>query len=185
MISEAIRQRRAVRQFDGRPVEKKKIEALLETAVWAPNDRLREPWHFYVIQGDAKKRYEEAAERFLQERFPTKPKLVEESLKVLYTIPALIIVTADTLQDDADSTEDNVYAACCAAYNIWLAAAEQGLGCVWRTRGIGLVRDERLRSLLNCPAHRKIIGTLCIGYAAEEPPVTKRTPAAEKTTWLD
>lgn len=39
-----------------REVEEEKIKTLLETATWAPNDRMREPWGFYVIIGKAKKR---------------------------------------------------------------------------------------------------------------------------------
>lgn len=46
---------------------------------------MREPWHFYVIQDEAMKRYEEMASAYLQERFPTKPNLVESSLKVVQT----------------------------------------------------------------------------------------------------
>ncbi|MBW7474352.1 nitroreductase [Paenibacillus oenotherae] len=181
---EWIKKRRAIRQFTSKPVEESKLRSLLEAAVWSPNDRMREPWHFYVIRGEAKRKYEAAAEQFLQERFPTKPRLVEESLKVLYNIPALIVVTADLVEGDSDASEDNVFASCCAAYSIWLAAEELGLGCVWRTRGIGLVRDERLRALLQCPENRKIVGTLCIGYANEAPEPPKRNHYEDKTTWL-
>jgi nitroreductase len=183
-VIDAIKNRRAVRQFEPRPVEESKIRTLLETAVWAPNDRMREPWHFYVVQGEAKKQFEQAASDFLTERFPTKPHLVQESLKVLYNIPALIVVAADLVPGDPDASEDNVYAACCAAYSIWLAADEVGLGCVWRTRGIGLVRDARLKEMLQCPDDRKIVGTLCLGYASEKPENAKRTDYEAKTTWV-
>lgn len=184
-IIAAIKQRRAVRKYEAREVEKEKVIRLLETAVWSPNDRLRQPWHFYVISGDAKQRYAQIAEQFLVERFPTKPNLVEESLKVLHNIPLLIVVTADMVTGDTEASQDNEYAACCAAYSIWLAAEELGLGCVWRTRGIGLVRDQRLYDFIGSPDNRKIIGTLCLGYAAETPVETTRHDYAEKTTWLD
>lgn len=66
-ILDALKNRKAVRRFQNREVETEKIAKLLEAATWAPNDRLREPWHFYVVTGEAKKRYEELILRFLLE----------------------------------------------------------------------------------------------------------------------
>ena len=68
----------------------KKLYTLLEAATWAPNDRIREPWSFYVIKGEAKKRYEALAKEYLEERFPTKPHLVNSSIKVLTNTPVLL-----------------------------------------------------------------------------------------------
>ncbi|TBL78283.1 nitroreductase family protein [Paenibacillus thalictri] len=179
-----IANRRAVRAYEPREVEDAKIAALLEAATWAPNDRLREPWHFYVIRGEAKLRYEQLAKQFLEERFPTKPHLVKESLLVLENTPLVIVVTADKVPGDEASSEDNEYAAACAIHSMWLTAAEHGLGLVWRTRGIGLVRDERLHRFIGSPDNRKIIGSVFVGYPAADAPVTARTPFTEKTTWL-
>jgi nitroreductase len=165
-------------------VEEEKIAALLEAATWAPNDRMREPWHFYVIRGEAKRRYEDTAHAYLKERFPSKPKLVEESLKVLLETPLVIVVTADIVPDDPGASRDNEYAAACAIHTMWLAACEHGLGFVWRTRGIGLVHDEGMHRFIGAPQDRKVVGTLFIGYPAEEPAQAKRTGYMEKTTWL-
>ncbi|WP_125666034.1 nitroreductase family protein [Paenibacillus baekrokdamisoli] len=183
-VIDAMKKRRAIRQFDGRLVEEDKIRTLLETAILAPNDRMRQPWHFYIIQGAGKVNFTQLAEEYLQERFPTKPNLVQESLKVLNNTPLLIVITADQIANDADASEDNVFASCCAAHSIWLAAEELGLGCVWRTRGIALVRDARLNELLHCPPEQKVIGTLCLGYPAEQPPIPARTSYTEKVTWV-
>lgn len=183
-----IKTRRAIRDYADRDVEDEKIKILLEAATWAPNDRMREPWGFYVIKGEAKKRYEKLAVDYLRERFPTKPHLVESSLKVLKTTPVHIVVTADTVPDDEGSSLDNEYAVCCAIHSIWLAAKELGLGLVWRTRGVGLVRDPRLHELIGSPENKKIIGNLFIGYpddaALKKIKVPTRTSYEEKTVWL-
>ncbi|AJY76923.1 nitroreductase family protein [Paenibacillus beijingensis] len=181
---DVLKQRQAVRNYEPREVEDDKIVRLLEAATWAPNDRLREPWHFYVIRGEAKQRYVQMATEYLQERFPTKPHLVKESLAVLETTPLVITVTADIVPGDEASSEDNEYAAACAIHSMWLAAKELGLGLVWRTRGVGLVRDERLSRFIGSPENKKIIGTVFIGYPAAETPATNRKPYDEKTTWL-
>ncbi|MEI7025883.1 nitroreductase family protein [Paenibacillus sp. y28] len=181
---ELLTKRRAVRSVLPQAVEDDKIAALLEAATLAPNDRLREPWHFYVIRGEAKQSYETLARQFLEERFPTKPHLVKESLQVLENTPLVIVVTSDVIPGDEASSEDNEYAAACAIHSMWLAAADLGLGLVWRTRGIGLVRDERMLPFIGSPENRKIVGTLFIGYPAGETPATARKPYSEKTTWL-
>ncbi|GGG07889.1 nitroreductase family protein [Paenibacillus abyssi] len=183
-IMKVLKNRRAVRNYEAREVETDKINALLEAATWAPNDRLREPWHFYVIRGEAKGRYEQIAREFLEERFPTKPHLVKESIAVLEATPLVIIATSEIIPGDEASSEDNEYAVACAIHSMWLTAQELGLGLVWRTRGIGLVRDERLFKLIGSPENRKIIGAVFVGYSSAESVETKRTDFQEKTTWL-
>ncbi|MED4752783.1 nitroreductase [Brevibacillus choshinensis] len=183
-VRQLLKERRAVRNYLPKEVETEKIQALLDYAVLAPNDRLRQPWHFYVIKGEAKERFEGIAQEFLLERFPTKPNLVKESLAVLEKTPLVIVATADIIPGDEASSEDNEYAVCCAIHSMWLAAKELGLGMVWRTRGVGLVRDERLMKFLGAPENKKVVGTLFIGYPEADVPSTDRAAAEGKTTWL-
>jgi len=184
-VIEALKKRRAIRNYTTQPVEKEKIEQILQSATFAPNDRMREPWHFYVIQGEAMERYEDMASAYLQERFPTKPNLVESSLKVVQTTPVAIVVTADIVEGDPDATADNVFAVCSAIMSMWLTAEELGLGFVWRTRGVGLVHDPRMHSFIGASEVQKVVGTIFIGYPQElELNDKKRTPFEEKTTWL-
>ncbi|OMP68175.1 nitroreductase family protein [Domibacillus epiphyticus] len=187
-ILSELKNRRAIRDYTDRDVEDEKIKVLLEAATWAPNDRKREPWSFYVIKGNAKAHYEKIAMEYLQERFPTKPNLVESSLKVLKNTPVHIVVTSDVVPGDIEASEDNEYAVCCAIHSMWLAAKELGLGFVWRTRGVGMVRDERMYQFIGSPENKKIIGNIFIGYpdqvSLEKMKPSTRTSFDEKTKWL-
>lgn len=182
----ALTKRRAIRNYEERPVERQKIEQILAAATQAPNDRMREPWHFYVLTDDAMTRYEKMAETYLQERFPTKPNLVESSLKVVKTTPVAIVVTADMVAEDKDASEDNVFAVCAAIQSMWLAAEELGLGFVWRTRGVGLVHDVRMHQFIGASDTQKVIGTIFMGYPAQDEKIKAKTRIdfSEKTTWL-
>ena len=186
-VIELLHSRRAIRNYEGREVEREKIEQLLSAATLAPNDRLREPWSFFVIQGEAKQRYERVAYEYLQERFPTKPKLIESSLEVVKSTPVIIMVTADLASNEAD-TKDNEYAVCCAIHSMWLAASELELGFVWRTRGVGLVHDQRSYEFIGSPEGKKVVGTIFLGYPdqkeLEGSKEKKRTSYEEKTVWL-
>ncbi|TWI57158.1 nitroreductase family protein [Halalkalibacter nanhaiisediminis] len=186
-VFELLESRRAIRNYENREVEREKIERLLEAATLAPNDRMREPWGFFVIQGEAKERYKELALAYLQERFPTKPHLIESSIKVVTNTPVMIAVTSDIAKNEADS-KDNEYAVCCAIHSMWLAAQELDLGFVWRTRGVGLVHDQRLHDFIGAPEEKKTVGMIFLGYPdakeIEEAKPKKRTPFVEKTVWL-
>lgn len=182
---DVLKKRRAIRQFETREVERDKIETLLEAATFAPNDRMREPWHFYVLQGDSLKRYEQVALDYLQRRFPAKPHLVESSMEAITKTPLVIVVTSAIVAGDEGATKDNTFAVSSAIMSMWLIAEQLGLGMVWRTRGVGLVHDTALHDFIGATDEEQLIGTLCIGYPAEEiTSVKKRTPFAEKTTWL-
>lgn len=183
-LMDGLKSRRAVRRYSPREVETDTIGRLLEAATWAPNDRLREPWHFYVMVGEAKKRYEELVRRFMKGNLAAKPESVNETMRMVESTLLVIVATSDIVPGDAASSEDNDYAAACAIHCMWLAAQELDLGMVWRTRGIGMVRDERLYRFIGAPEDKKIIGTLYIGYPENGAPATIRTPFTEKTTWL-
>lgn len=182
---EALKKRRAIRNFLSKDVEREKIEVLLEAATYAPNDRMREPWHFYVLQGESLKRFEQVALEFLEARFPTKPNLVESSMKAVTNTPLIIVVTSSIVEGDEGATIDNTFAVSSAIMSIWLMAENLDLGMVWRTRGVGLVHDTALHKFIGATESERLIGTLCIGYPEE--PITaekKRTSYTEKTTWL-
>lgn len=185
MIVEALKKRRAIRNFLPKEVEREKIEALLEVATYAPNDRLREPWHFYVMQGESLKRFEQVALHYLQERFPTKPNLVESSMKAVTNTPLIIVVTSQIVVGDEGATIDNTFAVSSAIMSMWLMAESLDLGMVWRTRGVGLVHDIALHEFIGATEQERLVGTLCIGYPEESITTEKkRTPFTEKTTWL-
>lgn len=186
-IIDVLYSRRTVRKFEPREVEQEKMEQLLYAATLAPNDRMREPWSFYVVQGEAKERYKSVAYDYLEERFPTKEKLRESSMNAIRNTPVLMIVTADIASTEAD-TKDNEYAVCCAIHSMWLTAQELGLGFVWRTRGVGLVHDKRSYEFIGSPEGKKVIGTICVGYPEENERMQKkdksRTAFQEKTVWM-
>ncbi|MDA6131251.1 nitroreductase family protein, partial [Escherichia coli] len=86
----------------------------------------REPWHFYVLQGESLKRYEQVALDYLQKRFPAKPNLVESSMKAITNTPLIIVVTSAIVEGDEGATKDNVFAVSSAIMSMWLMAEQLG-----------------------------------------------------------
>ncbi|MBM7647819.1 nitroreductase [Bacillus ectoiniformans] len=180
-----FKERRTIREFQPVEVERQKIEQLLEAAIHAPNDRMREPWHFYVLQEDALGQYRALAREFLEQRFPTKPNLVEGSMKSIEATPLIIVVTSKIAADDEGATYDNLFAVSSAIMSMWLMGESLDLGMVWRTRGVGFVHEGPLHEFIGANEDERLVGTLCIGYPVKRDlPEKKRTSYIDKTTWV-
>src|SRR6188474_2441986 len=52
----AIRTRRAIKQYQDKPIPREWIEELLDAAHWAPNHKLTHPWRFHVFSGEGRER---------------------------------------------------------------------------------------------------------------------------------
>ncbi|MEK4365737.1 nitroreductase family protein [Paenibacillus sp. FSL M8-0212] len=122
-------------EFLDRPVSQDLILELLNHAVWAPNDGLREPWRFIFADnryGDIMQGLQEPAPAYL-----------------------LVLVKEEA---DQHKREEDFAAVCCLIQNFRLLAHEQRLGvsCTlhdWmydpsRTERFGVLSNERIAAVL-------------------------------------
>lgn len=185
-VLEAITTRRSIPQFKPDPVPRDLIERLLGAAVWAPNHRLTEPWQFYVLGEQAKRRFAEIRRDIRKATLPNPeaPEVQPALQKIIDDTahtPAIIVLTARG-HADPELREENYWATFAAAYAFMLGAWAEGLGTYFRT---GSIREyPPLRQMLNLDEDQRIIGVLYAGYPATAP-VKQRTPATNKTVWLD
>lgn len=186
-VLQAIHSRGSVKAFKPDPLDRNLIEQLLDAAVRAPNHKMTEPWRFYVLTGDSKRRFAELrrdrrAQRFEDPEAPEARKALEKAYDSVIDTPAVIAV-ATLVADDPVRREEDFAATCCAIQNMLLAAMSLGLGTYLRTGS--LLEDPRLRELLGAGEGERVIATIYVGYPKEEPRLKPRAPAAEKTRWLD
>lgn len=185
-VLEAIRTRRSIGQFKPDPVPRETIEQLLEAAVWTPNHRLTEPWQFFVLEGDSKRRFAEIRRESRRSALPN-PDAPEAqaALRKVFEDTArtpVIIVFTSAGHADPELQEENHWSTFGAAYAVMLAAWSLGIGSYFRT-GRAIVDSPQLRELLSLPEGHRVIGVLYLGYPAAVPE-KRRTPAREKTVWL-
>jgi nitroreductase len=182
--TEAIRERRSIKQFADRAVTREEIEMLLAAAALAPNHRLTQPWRFYVLGPEARHAYGLA----LGAR---KAKKIEDAERAAATretvakehgaLPAMIAV-AVVNTEDAEAREEDYAAAMMAIQNISLTAVELGLGTHIKTGAI--MNDPAARAAAGVRENERIIAVVNVGVPVEVPPPKKREAASTFTTWL-
>ena len=186
-VLDAIRNRRTVRDFVDRPVPREVIEAMLESARWAPNHRHTEPWRVFVLQKDGDKRRAVAnlVSRWTYENVknPTPERRAQSAEQVRQEVleaPAFIYVYAIPGPNE-EVTRENYAAAACAVQNMMLTAYAHGVGAGWSTGKVCL--PPELPALLGAGPAWQMVGALFIGYPARAPEVQRKAPA-EFAVWL-
>ncbi len=150
MLLPSIKKRFSVRKFKNKPVEKEKIDLLIEAARLAPSAKNIQPWHFVVIQ-DKEKRAQLTS--------------ICKDQAFVSEAPVSIAVCCNDIEYIMSCGEKKyVVDGTIAAEHIVLQAAELGLGTCW----ICAFYHNQMAKLINLPDDYKIICLIATGYPAIE-----------------
>jgi nitroreductase len=183
-VLQAIRERRAVRDYTAGPVSAGMIYQLITSASWAPSAMNEQPCHFTVITDRGLLDDISAlAKAWLLKNIASLPHsslfrdlVSDEKFHLLYRAPALIIISAPA------RSQWTVEDCTLAAQNMMLAATSLGLGSCWIGFAQGWLNTPEARDLLNLSEQNLCVAPIVIGHPkAVLPPVARKTPAI---TWL-
>lgn len=182
---EAIRYRRSVGRVGVEGVAAEDVDAILESAVHAPNHKITEPWRFHVFSGKgrgelAKVRADVALS--LAESEGEDPDLVKGRIsrerKKAFRAPVVIGVVSKAGRDEVETTEN--YAACSAAVqNMQLTAHALGLGSIWRTGPTAY--HEMMRGFLGLADGDSVVAFLYVGHPDMPETRRRRKPVEDFT----
>lgn len=154
-FQEILAKRRSTRAFKDKPVEKEKVQKILQAANSAPSAG--------NLQG---------YEIFLVEDKEIKNKLIEAAhgQDFIGQAPVVLVFLANPARSGAryGSRGENLYClqdATIACAFAWLAAVDLGLSCVW----VGAFEDEEVRNILGADSILQPVAILPIGYPSETP----------------
>lgn len=161
-VLEAIRNRRSIRLFENKAVDRETLLKVLEAARLAPSAGNAQPWSFVVITDDN----------------------VKKSLRLAYdrdwfvTAPAIIV--ACSLPEKAWKRQDGEQYwkvdVSIAMQNLILVAQEEGLGTCW----VASFDEKRVKNVLGIPRNVRVVAMTPLGYPAEQKgPVTERKSLEE------
>jgi nitroreductase len=165
MALETIFARRSIRKYQDKPVEREKLELLLQAAMAAPSANNRKPWAFVVVDD---------------------PEVLADIRSALtfgkFQAPAAIVVCGNASRLKNLIGEFWAQDCSAASENILLAAVELGLGSVWL--GVHPIHNfkKRIAKVLGLPDQIVPLNVIYVGYPAEEKPArTQYDP--ERVHW--
>ncbi len=160
-IFTAIKERRSVRSYKSTPVEKEKLDRIVEAARLAPSACNFQEWRFVLVTDTLKR-------QALMEAANNQSFVAEA--------PVVIACCAET-----DEHRMRCGELCypidisIAIDHMTLAAVALGLGTCW----IGSFYPEKVRKILNIPESIKVVELLTLGYPADSPQSKNRKPLKE------
>ena len=153
MFIELLRNRRSIRRYEKRQVEKDKIDLILEAALRSPSSRSLNPWEFIVV-----------TDRELIEKLSMAK---EHGSAFLKGAPVLVVVCADPERCDVWIEDCSI-----ASILIQLQAQDLGLGSCWvqirkRMHNSKKTAEDYVKEILGIPEKMVVESIIGIGYPAE------------------
>lgn len=168
-FTQVVQNRYSCKKFDGRPVEKAQIEAILEAGRLAPTAKNLQEQRIYVIQSQ-----------------DVLAKL-DQVTPCRYNASTVIVVAFDknnVFTYPGGQRDSGVEDATIVATHMLLAAENAGVDSCW----VNFFNPEDMARLLNLPENEEVLMVLDLGYAAEGfkalPAYSQRKPLAETVTYL-
>ncbi len=186
-VFEAIRTRRSMGDVGDAMPSREAIERILDAATWAPNHHRVEPWHFFVLTGDARKRLGEVDAALTSESLPPhvsdahRETVLELQRAKALRAPVIIAATVARPETSKVIYIENVAAVAAGVQNLLLAAHADGLAAKWRTGALAYA--PAAKRLFGLEDDQHILGFIHIGYATEEPGESPRLPLSDRVSW--
>lgn len=169
-VIENIKKRRSIRAFNGKRIEKEKLEQLVVAAQYAPSAMNRQLCKFTVVQNP---------EKIKQLYSVIADKLDRDADYNFYGATVMILVSSEK------NSPHNVEDCACALENIFLAATALDIGSVWINQLKGICDIPSVRKVLdslNLPQDHAVYGMAALGYFDETP--DNRIKKTDNVEWV-
>lgn len=173
-ITELIKTRRSIKTFKTLPIDHTIVTELLNTAIWAPNHKMTQPWRFIILKDSSKKKYAQLKKKMAYDEMSEAEESVRQkhadiTYQKIHDIPLILIAVIEQNEDPEIAQED--YAACaCVIDNFMLLAWDQGIGTAWKT----FKGKEDIKEFLNIQQNEKVVGVIYTGYPESIPDTKPR-----------
>ena len=174
-FSELVQNRQSDRAYLDKPVEKEKLDRILETARLAPSACNAQPWKFIVVTDPEKrsKVADAATSKMLSmnhftKQAPVQLVLVEENANFTSSVGGW-----------AQGKHYPHLDLGIVASHICLAAADEGLGSCM----IGWCNEKKVREVLDIPKGKRVMLVILLGYAAQPLREKKRKKMEEVVSY--
>jgi nitroreductase len=176
-FQQLVKNRRSIRRYLEKPVEKEKILACIEAARLAPSADNVQPWRFLIIDDP------ELKAKFAQEVFSGIYFISKFAAKapVLIMILGRLDIIANRIGKQIQDIHFYLIDIGIAGEHIVLQAEELGLGSCW----IGWFNIRKARKFLKIPRKYKIVSLMAMGYYEKRPTREKKRKELEEIAWFN
>ncbi len=181
---EVVRNRRSVREYSTKSIERAQIERLIDAAILAPSAMNQQPWVFaalldperiasyaqeakgWLLANISETTFDASARRILEDR----------TFVLFHGAPALVLVMAKSSESQA--IED----CCLAAENLLLAARNEGLGSCWIGFARPWLNSPPIKHELGLSQNYHVVAPIALGHPKTWPaPNVRNSPEIQ---WL-
>jgi nitroreductase len=174
-ILELIISRQSDRKYSDKPVEKEKLERIIEAGRMAPSACNAQPWKFIIVtEPDIIQKVAEAASAKLlgMNSFVPQAKVI---IVIVREKPNFSSKVGATIKNKDYSLIDIGI----ASENICLQAKAEGIGSCM----IGWFDEKMLQKILGIPRTKRVELIITLGYSLSEQREKRRKPAEETTSY--
>ncbi len=176
-FQQLVRNRRSIRKYLEKPVEREKVLICLEAARMAPSADHVQPWRFLIVDDpDVKKNFSDEVFSgiYSSSKFAGKA-------PVIIVMLAKLDVVANRIGKQIQGIHFYFIDMGIAGEHIVLQAEELGLGTCW----IGWFSTKKTRKLLNIPRKYKIVSLMSMGYYEKRPSKEKKRKTLDEIAWFN
>lgn len=148
-FSEVIKERYSCKQYDGRSVERQKLNAILNAGRLAPTAKNLQEQRIYVIEGEENL------------------KKIDEVTPCRYNAGTCLLVAfnKDTVYKYPNSDRDSgIEDAAIVATHMMLAATDEGVDSCW----VNCMDIEKTKAIFSLPDNEEVLMIMDLGYAAPD-----------------
>ena len=165
-LQESIITRRSIRLYTARKVEKEKIEAMIQAAVYAPSWKNSQVTRYYVALGpETLAQAKDALPEFNRRNVKDAPVLIVSSI-----VRNRSGFNRDGFPDNELGNGWGYYDCGLQTMNLLLKATELGLS----TLVMGLRDEKRLKEIFHIPDTESVVSVIAVGYSDSNPQMPKR-----------
>lgn len=159
-FGEVLQGRRTINLYLQTRVPRALVRDAIETATWAPNHHVTQPWHFYSLGKETVAACLDLCRKIVTAKKDAKA--ADFKVQQWAEKPGWLVVTCRKSDDALLQQED--YAACSAAVqNFMLYLWKAGVGSKWTSGKI--TRDTRFFDIVGIdPAREFVVGLIWYGY---------------------
>lgn len=151
-FQEVVFGRRSVRNFLDRPIDKEKLNQLIEAAIHAPSASNKQAWKFIVIDD----------ENIKKTICSMNGSVVKAGSEIILRAPiGIVVLYRNDVSKNYIQYRDTIQSAAAAIQNMQLMAYNIGLGTCWICK---LPLQKTLKKLLNIPRVYDVIAYVALGY---------------------